>query len=73
MLAGRGRDTKYVFMQLSDEMRELIHDGAGPIPPRDRQHYYDRVAAELRKGPLTNAGAVEAVLQRELLRPPIEA
>jgi hypothetical protein len=64
-------------MQLSDEMLDLVHRGAGPVPLRDRARYYDRVAAELRKAPLlTNAAVVEAVRQAQrevLLRPPVEA
>jgi hypothetical protein len=76
VLAGCGCDTKYVLMQLTNEMLELVHSGAGPIPLHDRSSYYDLIAAELRKSSLpTNAAIVEAVkqVQRELLRPPVEA
>ena len=61
VLAGCGCDTKYVFMQLTNEMLELVHSGAGPIPLHDRSSYYDLIAAELRKTSLpTNAAIVAA-------------
>jgi hypothetical protein len=63
-------------VQLSAEMLDLVHNGARPVPLRDRSRYYDRVAAELRKRPfLTNGNVLEAVrqAQREILRPPVEA
>jgi hypothetical protein len=63
-------------MQLTQEMQDLVHRGAGPVSLRDRSRYYDRVAAELRKAPLLSNGTVmEAVrqAQREVLRPPVEA
>jgi hypothetical protein len=75
VLAGCGSDTKYVFMQLTQEMQDLVHNGAGPVPPRDRGRYFDLVSASLRKGPLTNAAVLEAIrsAQREVLRHPVEA
>jgi len=62
--------------QLSDEMRDAIHNGAGPIRLHDRRTYYERVASELRKAPmLTNACVMDAIrtAQREMLRPPVGA
>jgi len=63
-------------MQLTDEMRDLIYNGAGPVLPRDRPRYFELVSAALRKSPqLSNGTVVEAIrsAQRELLRPLVEA
>jgi hypothetical protein len=63
-------------MQLTDEMRDLIYNGAGPVLPRDRPRYYDLVSTSLRRSPLlSNAAVTEAIrsAQRELLRPPVKA
>ena len=62
-------------MQLTDEMRDLIYNGAGPVLPRDRPRYFELVSAALRKSPQSNGTVVEAIrsAQRELLRPLVEA
>jgi hypothetical protein len=51
--------------QLSEEMLNLIHNGAGPIRLHDRGRYYDLVAIELRKIPLlSNGNVVDAIATR---------
>jgi hypothetical protein len=59
-------------MQLSAEMLELVHDGAGPIRMRDRNAYFALVVASLHKAPVLSPAAVLdaiRVAQGEVLRP----
>jgi hypothetical protein len=57
-------------------MLELVRDGGRPVPARFRSAYYEKIAAELCRAPILSNGTVldaVRVVQRVLLRPPIEA
>jgi hypothetical protein len=49
-------------MLLTGEMLELVRNGAAPVPPRDRRHYYDLVSASLGKYPSQACPAAESAL-----------
>jgi hypothetical protein len=61
--------------QVPDEYLVAIHDGATPVPMRDRESYYAAIARWLDACPLlTHHALAEAIrsAQRGVLRPPVE-
>jgi hypothetical protein len=61
---------------LSDELLDMIHRAAGPIPTPDRKEFYNRIGSWLDSCVLVTPVTLREALrsaQSELLRAPVEA